>query len=315
MFNVPILFLIFNRPDTTEKVFDVIKKIKPSKLFIAADGPRTEEEKELCEQTRQHVVQNIDWECEVKTLFRSKNKGLKPAVSEAITWFFENVEEGIILEDDTVPTLSFFEYCKQMLEKYRYDERIMCISGETVLERNPKESYFFSNIPLIWGWATWRRAWNLYDYEMNDFEDFIEKKKIKQLFKNSYHQRDWIKMLTKVKNGGINSWGYTWTYSVFKNQGLCTVPNSNMISNIGYDDRASHTFDPNSPLANREKYELESAIIHPEKIQVDADMQKYLCTVRFSLPPHFSLSRYEFFRQKKFIREIKRALYKMGIKN
>ena len=162
--DTPILFLVFNRPDTTSKVFQRIREIQPLKLFIAADGPRPEKEgeKEKCETVKRSVLENIDWPCEVKTLFRNNNLGCGKAVSNAITWFFQNVEEGIILEDDILPDKSFFNFCKDLLEKYRYDERIKVIGGSNIHKKaGIKDSYYFSSICRIWGWASWRRVWTM----------------------------------------------------------------------------------------------------------------------------------------------------------
>ena len=133
---VPVLFLVFNRFDTTKKVFEEIKRVKPKKLFISSDGPRKDKrkEKEVVEIIRKYLLDEIDWNCEVKTLFRNKNLGCKKAVSFAIDWFFKNVEEGIILEDDTIPNQDFFIFCEKLLEKYKEDERIMHISGNNFLK-------------------------------------------------------------------------------------------------------------------------------------------------------------------------------------
>ena len=154
-FNVPILFIIFNRPETAERVFSEIKNIKPKELFVAADGPRLNVygETEKCEKVRE-IIKQIDWECEVKTLFRENNLGCKVAVSSAINWFFENVEEGIILEDDCLPDASFFYFCQSLLEKYRSNDEIAMISGNHFgTDRIGSFDYYFTRIPHIWGWG------------------------------------------------------------------------------------------------------------------------------------------------------------------
>ena len=160
MFNTPILFIIFNRPDTAKKVFKKIQKIEPKQLFIAADGPRKNkpEDVELCKQTRE-ILNGINWDCELITLLREENVGCKKGPADAISWFFEHVEEGIILEDDCLPSDSFFPFCEELLEKYRYDTRIMHIGGSIQLPdyENP-DSYYFSRLSHVWGWATWKRA-------------------------------------------------------------------------------------------------------------------------------------------------------------
>lgn len=167
--NVPVLLLIFNRPDTTQRVFHEIRGASPLQLFISADGPRENKpgEFEKCQITRD-IVRQVDWDCEVYTNFRDKNLGCKIAVSSAIDWFFENVEEGIILEDDCLPSFSFFRFCEELLEKYRDDERIMQIGGTNLLSewQRSDDSYYFSKYGAIWGWATWRRAWQYYDVNM-----------------------------------------------------------------------------------------------------------------------------------------------------
>ena len=170
-FDVPILFLVYNRPDTTATVFEEIRKQKPKQLFVAADGPRTDMpgDAEKCKNTRELVMNGIDWECETKTLFRDNNLGCGLAVSNAITWFFKNVEEGIILEDGTLPDQSFFTYCKVLLEKYRYDDKLKMISGNNFQQGKWRGdgSYYFSAYSHIWGWASWRRTWKEYDLKTN----------------------------------------------------------------------------------------------------------------------------------------------------
>ena len=168
----PVLFLVFNRPDTTEKVFEAIRQAKPQKLFVAADGPRGNRlgEKEKCEQVRK-IATTVDWDCEVKTLFREKNLGCKFAVSSAIDWFFKNVEEGIVLEDDCLPSQSFFWFCQELLERYRNDERVMLIGGNNRgVDFLKNHSYFFSKYVQIWGWATWRRSWEKYDSKIRKWK-------------------------------------------------------------------------------------------------------------------------------------------------
>ena len=190
MFNNPILFLIFNRPETTAPVFEQIKKIQPKYLYVAADGPRSNRpgEDELCKASKAIVLEGIDWDCEVKTLLRGKNMGCKRAVSDAINWFFENVEQGIILEDDCLPDESFFYYCEQLLEKYKYDNSIISIGGTNLgyhFENN--DSYAYSKFMNMWGWATWRRCVPLVDYKMNKwknmrFKNWFLQKKIQHPF-------------------------------------------------------------------------------------------------------------------------------------
>ncbi len=187
-FDVPILLLAFNRPNQTRRVFDAIKAIQPTKFYFAADGPREgrAEEAILCQTVRTSILENIDWDCEVKTLFRDKNLGCKYAVSSAISWFFENEPEGIILEDDCLPDASFFPFCAELLEKYRHDDRIMMISGDNYQKDKLRTdySYYFTRYNQIWGWASWRRVWNLYDVEMKLLPEILEKGYLYDIFKD-----------------------------------------------------------------------------------------------------------------------------------
>jgi len=175
----PVLFLVFNRPDTTRRVFEAIRAARPARLFLVADGPRERQpdDKEKCERVR-YIATDIDWDCEVKTLFRKENLGCKNGVSSAIDWFFSHVDEGIILEDDCLPTESFFWFCEELLRRYRNDSRVMQICGSNFLrgwQRN-NDSYYFSGYGPIWGWASWRRAWIYYDVDMKLWPEVKEKK-------------------------------------------------------------------------------------------------------------------------------------------
>jgi hypothetical protein len=237
-FDVPILFLVFNRPDTTQVVFDQIKKIKPKKLFVAADGPRIDisGEKEKCERVRS-IVNQVDWECEVKTLFREHNLGCAKNNSSAISWFFENVEEGIILEDDCVPDLTFFDFCKLMLEKYRYEEKVMMVAGTNYLfnKVKTKEAYFFSKYYSVWGWATWKRAWDKFDFEMKDWRNSRKNKikELKKIFRKKFLVNFWVENFDKVIEKKVDTWDIRWCYSCIFNNGLSVVSINNLVSNIG----------------------------------------------------------------------------------
>lgn len=272
-FRTPILLLIFNRPDTTRLVFEQIKKIKPSKLFIAADGPREDrlDEKEKCEETRK-IVKQIDWPCEVHERFSDTNLGCKIGVSSAINWFFENVEEGIILEDDCLPNPSFFSFCQELLSKYRNAEKVKMISGDNFHfgKKLCGESYYFSNIPNIWGWATWKRAWQEYDLSMKTYPDFKRNNDISRVFKDKKKQKYWLKLFDSLYNSKINTWDGQWVYTIYKNNGLSITPSVNLISNIGFEANATHT-KIGSVLSNIPAENLE-IIIHPESIIVNVEI-------------------------------------------
>ena len=272
----PVLFLIFNRPDKTKQVFEAIRQAQPAKLFLAADGPRKDKlgEQELCEQTRE-IINAIDWKCELKTLFRTENLGCKIAVSSAINWFFENVEEGIILEDDCLPNQSFFHFCDNLLNYYRDDERIMHIGGSNFQDGQIRGdgSYYFSNIYHIWGWATWKRAWRHYNIEMNNLEEFVSKKQLNKFFSERSHIQYFTDVFSTIKSDKLNTWDYQWVLSCWTNDGISIIPNFNLVSNIGYGNEATHTNSGND-LSNRKTEELIEIVV-PSNFEKNLYADKY----------------------------------------
>lgn len=279
-FTTPILFLIFNRPQTTEKVFQRIHELQPRYLYVSADGPRAhkENEKELCESARK-IIEKVDWDCEVKTHFSEINLGCKVGVSSGINWFFEHVENGIILEDDCLPDLSFFSFCEVMLEKYKHDERIMHIGGTNFQDGiiRGSGSYYFSRITHVWGWATWRRAWKKYDAAISSFSDIVNSNQFAGLFPNERVRKYWLKNFDLVHSNKKDTWDVQWMYTVSINHGLTIVPNNNLVSNIGFELDATHTFIQSDPAANRSTESL-NRIIHPSVIALDAKADTYTFT-------------------------------------
>ncbi len=279
IFNTPVLFLIYKRPETTARVFKALRKVQPKKLFVAADGPLSEklEERERCEETRA-VISNIDWDCDVAKLYREKNLGCKIGVSSAITWFFESVEEGIILEDDCVPDSSFFWFCQDLLEYYRNDKRISMISGNNFqngIERGDG-SYYFAKYPWVWGWATWRRAWEKYDVNMTTYPLFLKTNQFANVFTNPDEQRYWKRVLDKTFRNEIDTWDYQWFYSVWQQNGLSITPNTNLVSNIGFGiPGATHTNKFNKNLADLKTKEIKN-IAHPIFVLQNLEADRYL---------------------------------------
>ena len=272
MFETPILFLIFNRPDLTEITFPSICNIKPKKLFIAADGPRTGNEyDELnCKIARQYVLSKIDWDCEVQTLFRDKNLGCGIAVSEAISWFFKHVDEGIIIEDDCLPAPSFFSYCSELLIRFRGNNNIYHIIGSNhqLGVKRGYSDYYYSVYPHVWGWATWRRAWDDYDFSMLDFESFAKT--------DIFQKYATIELMNQVKIGNINTWDVQWMYSVMKKEGIVVTPNINLVKNIGFKGNATHTITSIPDFIRYSKDgNLYSPLKHPVKILVNNRADKF----------------------------------------
>jgi hypothetical protein len=270
----PVLFLVFNRPSTTQIVFESIRKAKPSKLYIAADGPRKDkpEELEKCERVRK-IVSNVDWQCEVKTLFRDENYGCGRGVSHAITWFFENEPEGIILEDDCVPDQTFFRYCSELLEFYRHDSRIMEVTGNNIYPEDflqNEHSYSFSNHNGIWGWASWRRAWNLYDFEMKKYPALKKSGMLNQEFNSIFEQHylDWVFERTFLFPE--ITWDYQWEFVKRINSGLTIIPQRNMVINIGFGADATSTTNVNCPSAALKAEPMHFPLKHPPFVIVDS---------------------------------------------
>jgi hypothetical protein len=261
----PVLLLVFNRPDTTQVVFDAIRKARPARLYVAADGPREGRpgEKDLCTSTRATAT-NVDWPCDVHTLFRDRNLGCKVAVSSALDWFFQHEEEGIILEDDCVPDKSFFTFCQELLSYYRTDQRIMHISGDNFQAGNIRGtgSYYFSRYSHVWGWASWRRAWKCYDVTMSTFPRFIQQDGISSIFHTSREKRYWQRILSEVYEGKVDTWDYQWLYALWTHHGLSAIPNANLVANIGFGPGATHTTTAGRRAVTREVGSL-SDLRHP----------------------------------------------------
>jgi len=290
-FTTPILFMIFNRQDTTQTVFGRIKQIKPKYLYVAADGPRPDrpDESIKCQQTR-NIINQIDWECELKTLYRKVNFGCGNSVYRAITWFFNNVKEGIILEDDCLPDISFFNYCQTMLQKYENDNRITHINGTSFVKKpiGCKDSYYYSKFFHVWGWATWRRAWENYDFNISTYPKFKDQNLISSLFTKNAIQQHWISNFNLVYTHQLDTWDYQWVYSNLTNHGLAIMPFKNLVSNIGFDEEATHTIDKNSALSNlsSHSFKLDS---EPEDMvpRNDIDEQIYEKTTNLKLSETF----------------------------
>ena len=282
--NTPILFLIFNRPSTTVRVFAQIKKMKPSRLYIASDGPRFLEEKAICAQVRD-IATDVDWDCSVITLFRDENLGCGRAISEAISWFFEHEPEGIILEDDCLPADSFFGFCSVMLERYRNDERIGHINGSNYQNGiiRGDGSYYFSTLTHVWGWAGWRRVWKDYQLRPESYAKFENMRYIEQLPAHSLYKDIWLHYFRIHCFGTANAWGYQYSYLNLINHRLTVIPNSNLITNIGCADNPTH-FIQDHPLADVPLCEMEE-IVHPSFFVADIEADIHTQNKEYRIPP------------------------------
>ncbi len=265
----PVLFIVFNRPDTTRKVFERIREVKPSRLYIAADGPRAGRpaDEANCSEVRR-IVEGVDWDCEVKTLFSDVNKGCKIAVSNAITWFFDNEPEGIILEDDCLPAYSFFSFCDEMLQRYRNDPKVFSITGtnKQMGRRWTDADYYFSRYANIWGWASWARVWKQYDHTLSRYGESEVAKVMARVYDDRFYIDDFVNIFRKLKAGEIDTWDYQFNFLGFFTEGLTISPNVNLISNIGFGEGATHTFDTINPFAAMPLVELTGPLKHPDVV-------------------------------------------------
>lgn len=272
--NTAVLFLVFNRPKVTAQVFQAIRQAKPPRLYIAADGPRadTHGDSERCNEVRQFATL-VDWPCEVKTLFHDKNQGCKIGVSNGINWFFENEEEGIILEDDCLPSQSFFWFCQELLEKYRSDERIGQICGSAFvtesLSSSRSSSYLFSKYGPIWGWASWRRAWSHYDSDLSNWQLMKTPFWLNSAYYDDNEKEARLIIGEKLYRNGIDTWDYQWGFAKNYQSALSIVPAENMVVNIGFGPDATHTISGNSPTQN--KMDMKFPIQHPEFMLADEE--------------------------------------------
>jgi hypothetical protein len=280
--DTPVLFIIFNRPDTTRQVFEAIKMARPARLYVAADGPRENVagEEERCLEVRR-IVEGVDWSCEVKTLFSTTNMGCGKGPCTAINWFFEHETEGIILEDDCLPSQTFFGFCSELLQRYRYDTRVMEIGGNNFDDEHlyEEDSYRFSNHIYIWGWATWKRAWKFHDFHMRQYPE-IEKYGYLDASYDTIYERDYYEYVFKKMHTGdevTNSrtiWDYQWQFACKINSGLIIVPNRNLVQNLGFGDHATNTLNPRGVGHNLKIESMTFPLKHPEFIMADAVKDK-----------------------------------------
>jgi hypothetical protein len=245
-----------------------LRLVKPLKLYVAADGARTEKEgeTELCNEARNVAMQMVDWDCEVHTLFRDTNLGCARAVAGGISWFFEHEEMGIIIEDDCLPDPSFFLFCSLMLDHFKHDERVMHISGFRDLDDGAQQfSYYFSYYPRIWGWATWRRAWKLYSLHPPNPSPELKSRIISTYFYGHQNAGERWFMDFQKSYARLSSWDYQWCLTIWTQHGLSVNASLPLIKNIGFDSRGTHTTDTASAsdLSAIQIRSFKAPVIHP----------------------------------------------------
>jgi hypothetical protein len=274
----PVAFLIFNRPDRTARVFAEIAKARPEKLLVVADGPRADQkgESELCIATRS-VLDRVDWPCEVLTNFADSNLGCRRRVASGLDWVFKQVEEAIILEDDCLPDQTFFQFCSEMLDRYRADPRVSMICGSNFQQgrRRSPDSYFFGLHVTVWGWASWRRAWRNYDVEMRQWPELRDTSWLADLLKNPVAAKYWRETFERTFQGEFNTWDYQFFFSWWSQQALALIPDRNLVTNIGFGAAATRTQDTLPSLANLPLKAMGFPLAHPTDVAINRDADNF----------------------------------------
>lgn len=241
---VPVVVVVFNREDLARKMLERLEQIRPKKLFVISDGPRShvEGEAQKVEKVRE-LFEHIFWDCDVQRCYAEENMGCDRRIPTGLDWVFEQVEEAIVLEDDCLPTVDFFRYAVELLDYYRYEERVMMIAGSNQMTKYQMPySFCFTARVYNWGWATWRRAWRKFDGSQEQWEQIQRDGTLTRIYseKNTqYLKREFNHYFSQ----GLCPWDYRWWISCLSQEGLCAVPKVNLISNEGFGADATHTHD------------------------------------------------------------------------
>ncbi len=276
--DTPVALMMFNRADLTARVFDAIRQARPRRLFVVADGPRTPAEAPRCAAARDAI--RVDWDCELVTNYSEVNLGCKRRVASGISWVFEQCEEAIILEDDTLPSPSFFPFCQALLARYRDDERVMNIAGTNLYPRpyppERRETYYFMRYGATCGWASWRRAWKHFDLDMTDWPAFKRQGRMKEIFESRAEQWFWTMLFDAQHGGEIDTWDYQWLFCRLAQGGLSATASVNMVANLGFRSDGTHTTHqmPKHWQPAQHAHDL-ADIVHPEYVLPHRDADTY----------------------------------------
>lgn len=282
--SAPVAFFLFNRPETTARVFAEIRRARPRRLLLIADGPRPDRpgEAERCAAARA-VVQQVDWPCEVSTNFAEANLGCRRRLSSGLDWVFATAPEAIVLEDDCLPHPTFFRFCQELLERYRDDERVMHIGGDNFQfgRRRTPDSYYFSRYPHVWGWASWRRAWRHYDVEMRRWPERRRSGWLRGRVDDPLMAWQWTRNFDRAARGELDTWDYQWVFACWTQDGLSVVPEVNLVSNIGFNAQGSRTVVAH-PLGDLPASALDFPLRHPARVERHAAADRYTHWSQFS---------------------------------
>ncbi|MBK1854945.1 glycosyltransferase family 2 protein [Verrucomicrobiaceae bacterium 5K15] len=269
-----VIFIIYARADHTERVFSHIRAAHPRHLYVIADGPKPGSDSDYAACDAARAVIQVDWQCELTLDYSEENLGCQRRIHSGISKAFEQFDRAIILEDDCLPHPDFFTFCDLMLERYQDDAEVMHICGSNFVHpKHFKRSYAFNQYATPWGWATWKRAWQHIDLNMTGFlEQSASIERRMQISPKAFAKLS--SRLHKVQSGEVCSWAYPWLSSILALDGLCITPQQNLISNIGFGERSTHTSDPDSPFANKATSELPDELSHPDQVALDRRVQR-----------------------------------------
>ncbi|MBE9185128.1 glycosyltransferase family 2 protein [Microcoleus sp. LEGE 07076] len=284
----PVAFIIFKRPEETERVFAEIRNVKPPKLLVVADGPRANKpgEDRDCDRARA-IIERVDWDCEVLKNYADVNLGCRRRVSSGIDWVFDTVEEAIIIEDDCLPDPTFFRFAEELLDRYRDDERIMSISGQNVQfgHKRTDYSYYFSRYNHCWSWASWRRAWQHYDLDMKLWPEIRDGNFLADVLGDPQAVKVWTKTFQLCYEQKIDTWDFQWAFASFIQNGMNILANVNLASNIGHGSGGTHTADVSSPYNNMPAEALTFPLKHPPFVIRDAQADNFTQNTLYDYDP------------------------------
>jgi hypothetical protein len=292
---VPVVYIVFNRPEITRKSWETIRSLQPRQLFVVADGPRNGNQQDAvkCGQVRE-IVKDLDWDCDSHFDFADRNLGLKGRISNGLDWVFQRVDKAVIIEDDCIGHPDFFSFCADLLEHYRHDRSVWVITGNNFQRGRwrGEGSYYFSRYNHCWGWATWAEAWRHYDRDLSFWPDWKGSEDWNRKITDPVERKYWEEIFDAVHAGRIDSWAYGWTAAAWYYGGLTATPNRNLVSNIGFGEDATHTKAWKASVSALPTYSLPRPLKHPHAVSVDEQAD------RFAFDNHFDG------RQKRFPRKL-----------
>ena len=284
----PVLIIIFNRPNFVKKLIDTLRQVRPSKIYVVADGPRegVSEDLDKCYQAKKQIDE-IDWECDIQKKYSEINLGCGLNPSEGISWALSRSEKVIILEDDCLPNIDFFKYCDELLDLYLDDERIMMISGNnhTFGKFNFNHSYEFTHHTQTYGWGTWRRAWNRYDLTMKIWPEYRTLTWLQEKTGSKKSAEFWYRIFEMCYQNELESaWDYQWTFCCWINQGLNIIPKENLVTNVGFNSEGTHEIDPDHLIAEVPVNQIDFPLVHPLIFQNNKKLDRVIQSVIYTPP-------------------------------